>query len=120
MVDDADSDLVAVVANEVRLLDPAVRSSTRAVESLLHQGFREFGASGRVWDRDSVVAALTADPGSTYTSAEAIETVRLAPDVVLLTYVARQPHRTTRRSSLWRRVDGDWKLYFHQGTPMDD
>src|SRR3954451_1932975 len=56
--------LEEVVALELRLLDPAVRADREAVERLLHPEFREIGASGRLWDRDSMTAALAQDLGT--------------------------------------------------------
>jgi hypothetical protein len=57
-----DPDLAEVVRRELLLLDPARRSSAPDVAALLHPDFREHGASGRVWDRAAIAAALGADP----------------------------------------------------------
>lgn len=114
-----DPELDPVVANELALLDPAVRGSTTALTALLDEEFREFASSGQVWDRDSLVAALRTDPGESGAAAavEDMRAMRLAPDLALLTYVVRRPTRTTLRSSLWRRHGSGWTLLFHQGTP---
>jgi hypothetical protein len=53
-----DEDIRAAVTGELRLLEPDVRGSAAEVETLLHPEFFEFGASGRHWDRASIVAAL--------------------------------------------------------------
>ncbi|RFU21231.1 nuclear transport factor 2 family protein [Geodermatophilus marinus] len=109
-------DLAAVVELERLLLRPDTRADPDRVAALLHPEFREFGASGRVWDGEAIVRALGADPEVRGT-AEAFEVVRLAEDVVLLTYRVTG-HRGSLRSSLWVR-DGaaGWRLRFHQGTP---
>ncbi|MGY1712758.1 DUF4440 domain-containing protein [Geodermatophilus sp. SYSU D00758] len=106
----------AVVELERLLLRPDARADRQRVAALLHPDFREFGASGRVWDREAIVRALAADPAVQGT-AEAFEAVRLAEDVVLLTYRVTGD-RGSLRSSLWVR-DGaaGWRLRFHQGTP---
>jgi hypothetical protein len=103
-----------VIAAELRLLDPRIRASPRSVLALLHEQFREFGASGAVWDRTSIIAAVASDRGPL--TAHQMHAVHLASDVVLLTYVARQPGRASLRSSVWMRDKDGWKLYFHQGT----
>lgn len=110
-----DYELDQVIGHEMRLLDPQVRASAEAVTALLHDEFREFGASGRVWDRASIVPAVTADPGTDPTVGE-ITAVRLAPDVILLTYCVTRPGGRTLRSSVWLRDPAGWRLYFHQGT----
>jgi hypothetical protein len=110
-----DDELDQVIGREMRLLDPRVRASAEAVSALLHEDFREFGASGRIWDRDSIVPAVSADPGPGVTVGD-MTAVRLAPDVVLLTYRVTRLGGPSLRSSVWRRGDGGWQLFFHQGT----
>ena len=110
-----DDELEHVIGCELRLLDPQVRASATAITALLHEDFREFGASGRVWDRDSIVPAVTADPGHEV-KVDGMTAVWLAPDVVLLTYQVSRPGGLTLRSSVWRRDAVGWRLIFHQGT----
>jgi hypothetical protein len=118
----ADRDLAveAAVQGELRLLAPEVRSSPELVGALLHPEFHEFGASGRHWDRASIIAALatTADPGAHPVTASRMKGVRLAPDLVQLTFDTEDNDRHVHRSSLWRRTEEGWLLYFHQGTPF--
>jgi ribonuclease HI len=111
-----DADMVdEVVALELRLLEPEVRADRAEVERLLHPEFREIGASGRLWDRESMVAALAEDPGTGATASE-VDTRELADGVVLVTYVAESPAGRSRRSSVWVRGDDGWRVLFHQGT----
>lgn len=99
----------------MKLLEPDARKSTEAVLSLLHEEFREFGASGAIWDRHSIATALSGDPGVGVTVHE-MHGARLGDDVVLVTYAAEAAGRTMLRSSIWVRGDDGWRLYFHQGT----
>jgi hypothetical protein len=100
-----------VVRLELALLDPAVRADRAQVERLLHPEFREIGASGRMWDRDEMIAALEEDPGGGATASE-LETRLVAEGVVLLTYATGD----ARRSSLWVLGEDGWRVLFHQGT----
>jgi hypothetical protein len=109
------SDLDDVLGRELLLLQPGVRSTSKTVESLLHPDFREFGASGRVWDRDSIIAALAADPGEAV-DARDLQARLLADGVALVTYRASSRGRVTLRSSLWVRDDTGWRCLHHQGT----
>ncbi|MEZ3179129.1 DUF4440 domain-containing protein [Streptomyces pimonensis] len=113
-----DAAVEAAVAGELSLLDPQVRRSPERVGELLHPEFLEFGASGRIWDRASVIAALAAEhaSGGAATTVSRMNAVRLAPDVVHLTFDTDQGGRRARRSSLWRLTGQGWRLYFHQGT----
>lgn len=118
---DRTSAISAAIQAELRLLDPAVRSSAALLAELLHPDFRELGASGREWDRASVIAMLTqegdASPPRPITTSK-MRGVRLAPDVVHLTYDSDSNGRRAHRSSLWRLTGDRWLLYFHQGTPF--
>ncbi|NBM18071.1 DUF4440 domain-containing protein [Streptomyces sp. GC420] len=109
----------AAVDGEMRLLDPEVRASGDLVDAYLHPDFTEIGQSGRVWDRAAILAALPA--GATAEeeriTASEMRGVRLAHDVVHLTFVTEWNGSRARRSSLWLRTGEGWKLWFHQGTP---
>jgi hypothetical protein len=109
--------LEQVIANELLLLSPEIRASPEAVRALLHEQFREFGASGTIWDREPIVAALS-DDGEPMTATE-MRAALLASDVAHVTYRAHRGGRTTLRSSVWLRAEDGWKLYFHQGTPRE-
>ena len=110
--------LDAVIALELRLLDPAVRANPAEVERLLDAEFREIAPSGATWGRDAVVAALALDPGTPARARDVSATV-VAEGVVLVTYVVRGPDgRESLRSSLWRRHADGWRVLFHQGTPV--
>ena len=100
-----------VVELELRLLDPATRGNRAEVERLLHPEFREIGASGRLWDRDEMIAALEENPGSGATASE-VEARLVAEGVLLLTYATGD----ARRSSLWVLGEDGWRVLFHQGT----
>ncbi|ORT58012.1 DUF4440 domain-containing protein [Streptomyces sp. CB03238] len=115
--------IAAAIEGELRLLDPEVRTTPALFEALLHPGFHEFGASGRRWDRASMLASVTsksaeATPPRPLTASH-MRGVQLAEDVVHLTFDTDSGGRRVHRSSLWRRTgDGTWLLYFHQGTPF--
>ena len=101
-----------VIALELSLLDPDVRRTPQRVERLLHADFREYGASGRVYDRESLVAALATEPGSGW-EASGVDAREVSGDVVLVTYRASG----SLRSSLWVEGPDGWRMLFHQGTP---
>lgn len=98
---------------EERLLQPPVRGSASQLDELLSPDFVEFGSSGRVYDKQATVSALTASAVSASAPALVEFRVRaLAPDVVLVTYRTEN----SLRSSIWRRENGSWRIVFHQGT----
>jgi hypothetical protein len=92
-------------------------------DAVLHEDFIEIGSSGRTWSRDETLALLRAGTGRLRdVSLERFAAVELGATVVLVTYdavVDADPaaRRRTRRSSIWLRLAGGWRLRFHQGTP---
>lgn len=112
------SRIAQVIALERRLLQPSVRASSHELTALLDPGFREIGASGRVWDRASIIESLSNDSGSAMPIRdEEMEGFLLAEDIVLLTYVSDAAGRRARRTSIWKLdEDAGWRLLHHQGT----
>ncbi|MFH8798605.1 DUF4440 domain-containing protein [Streptomyces sp. NPDC017936] len=114
----------AAIEGELRLLDPAVRSSRTEAVRLLDPEFTEVGSSGRRYTYEDMIAWLPDHPGSSATGPvyepSEITGVLLAPGLVHLTYETRFDGRRARRSSLWRKRDEEtgWRMYYHQGTPV--
>ncbi|MFJ9059470.1 DUF4440 domain-containing protein [Streptomyces sp. NPDC102409] len=114
--------VAAAVEGELRLLDPVVRASPEVLATLLHPEFREIGTSGRLWERDTIIAMLT-DPGAPQPgplTASRMRGDQLAADLVHLTFDTESKGLRSHRSSLWRLAEGRWLLYFHQATPFID
>ena len=115
-------DVQLVIDHELALLSFPVRRTAHQVDELLDPDFREIGASGRLWTRAEIVSALA---GEVSDGADVIETTEMAgvvvgPELVLLTYVSQRRGRQARRSSLWRRSAGAWRLLHHQGTRLEE
>lgn len=102
-----------VVTREQALLTDAVRSDPALAAELLHPAFAEIGASGRTFDRESILAALAPLEGVEASDFIAEE---ISPDVVLLRFVTGEGRGTVRRTSLWVCEQGRWLLRHHQGT----
>jgi len=114
--------VAAAIEGELRLLDPVVRASADVMATLLHPDFREIGTSGRLWERDTIIAMLTAPdaPRPGPLAATRMRGEQLTPDLVHLTFDTESKGLRSHRSSLWRLTDGGWLLYFHQATPFID
>jgi hypothetical protein len=110
-----------VIDRELALLSLDVRRSPVDVEDLLDPDFQEIGASGRLWTRVEMVNALPGglSDGEGSIQAREMDWRWVGPDLILLTYVSDSQGRRARRSSLWRRSAGSWRLLHHQGTPLN-
>ena len=121
---DTTPELAALTAElrgyEERILDPAVRADPAQVRALLAPEFTEFGASGRVFDRDAILAALAAEGPREARQARQVRGFKvrlLAPGAALTTWrVKRDDGIETLRSSVWQQQGGRWLMVFHQGT----
>ncbi len=102
-----------ILGLEQRLLLPEVRASAEALDALIDDAFVEFGSSGRTYTKADVIAQLQAAPDFAMTVTD-FRVIALSPDVALATY------RTggSLRSSIWRREGEQWRIVFHQGTPI--
>ena len=115
------------VARELRDREPVFhrfehRTTRATFEAMTVDDYWEVGASGRVYDRQTVLDELDrrfADP--TYDPMVGLELSdfavrKVAPDAWLATYALHQGDRRSRRVSVWRHAAGDWLLVYHQGT----
>lgn len=102
------------------------RAETRFDDELMDKTFApdffEFGRSGRTYTRDEM---LFGQSGFGAIDAKLplpnFRARYLADDVAQVTYVSEVVYDGRKelgnRSSIWSRIDGAWKLRFHQGTP---
>lgn len=100
---------------EERLLDPEVRADSNLVSVLLADDFYEIGASGNTFDKTATVQSLSneIEQFSKWTISD-FTMILLGPKIVQVRY--RIPESSTLRSSLWRKENDGWVIFFHQGT----
>lgn len=117
------SDLEEIRSLEEALHHPEIRRSREAVEDLLAEGFMEFGASGRVYERATIIDQLAEqsddNDGELLASNYALKPI--SNDAVLLTYETERSYqdgskRRVLRSSIWKHNGLKWQMLFHQGT----
>jgi len=109
---------------EQELLSPQVRRSREQMDCLLAQEFVEFGSSGRIYDKQSIIRTLTQPESIEDFQVEDFIMVSESDDTALVCYscIARSADgdviRKSNRSSLWKLIDGRWQMAFHQGTSV--
>ncbi|WP_064093447.1 nuclear transport factor 2 family protein [Rossellomorea aquimaris] len=101
---------------ELQLLNPETRSNPKKINTLLADGFFEFGSSGNIWVKKDTIS----EEGLSIRNMTMYDfDIRLLSDgVVLATYRVRDEtrHLSTLRSSIWKWIDERWQMCFHQGT----
>lgn len=91
------------------------------IEDQMCEEFWEVGASGSAYSKQDVIEALLErynDSGyQDIWETSDFKLTQIAPDNYLLTYnLIQNKTRRTRRSTIWRKVNGQWKILYHQGT----
>src|SRR5262245_49039255 len=108
---------------EMALHQPEVRGDRGRLDALLHARFREFGRSGRTYEKREVLDEFSGQPQTYKVWSQEYRVESLAEDVALLTYKSAHIgndgslERHTNRSSLWVQTESGWQMLFHQGTP---
>ncbi|MFE0014502.1 DUF4440 domain-containing protein [Mesorhizobium sp. NPDC059054] len=122
---DRQPDIAFFRSLEQSLHRPDIRRSRNAVGEWLADDFVEFGSSGSIYDKPTILDALAKEPIANSDAAIESDDFRmrvLSADAVLLTYrtVSRSSElgieRHALRSSIWQQIDGRWQMSFHQGT----
>lgn len=107
---------------ETDLLKPEIRSSREKLNDIIADDFIEYGNSGLVYDKSIILERLPKGNSPTYTLydfdfailSENIIQTRFKTDNVNLDGIKISSLRT----SLWRRNNNEWQIFFHQGTPI--
>ena len=93
--------------------------SAEDASSLIAADFVEFGASGKVWSKAEIIAAMSQWP-PIERKVDNFRVRELSASVCLVTYrvVAKNTEATpfSLRSSIWRHSGERWQIVFHQGT----
>lgn len=112
---------------EIRKLEESLwQAETRFDNALMDQVFArdffEFGRSGRTYARQEMLfqPADFKEIAATIPLPE-FSARHITDDVIQTTYVSEVVHdgviQRGNRSSIWSRIDGAWRVRFHQGTP---
>ena len=99
-----------------------VRRSRARLEELIAPDFVEFGSSGRTYDAAAAMTAVLTDESPSI-RIEDLKVRMLSEFIALVTYQSAIDRPAgdpviARRSSIWRRDDGIWRIAFHQSTPI--
>ncbi|MBN8827965.1 MAG: DUF4440 domain-containing protein [Sphingobacteriia bacterium] len=115
------------ILNELKAREPIFHHPDKfgkTKEDILNQicdEFWEVGASGTVYTIDDAIGTLLErynDPNyEDIWETSDFKVTEISEGNYLLTYILVQNHtRRTRRSTIWRKVNGRWKILYHQGT----
>ncbi len=113
-------DLERFKSLEESLWIDSTRFDSDYMMKILSPDFVEFGRSGRKYTREETLSA----PRRAINAKLPLKDLRvqaIRTDVVLITYVSEvisgEPQKANR-SSIWTKENGEWRILFHQGTPL--
>jgi hypothetical protein len=108
---------------EQRLARIREKPTRAALDLLIADEFVEFGVSGKIWRKSTILDALSEWP--------VIERViddfivrELSRSLCLVTYRSTRKSESNElstsslRSSIWRLQNDQWQIIFHQGTKL--
>lgn len=110
-----------IIKQEVQLLDKI--DSIDVLAELIDNEFIEIGSSAVIHNKAEVVRWLVSDDQSERIGTS-FKAHLLAENIILLTYMSSikdtplAESKQAMRSSIWRLTDGQWRMVFHQGTPL--
>ena len=116
-----DSIVNQIIKQEIQLLDKV--DALDVLAELIDNEFIEIGSSAAVYDKAEVIRWLASDDQSEH-SGTSFKAYPLAENIILLTYISIIKNtsvvdsKQAIRSSIWRLSDGQWRMVFHQGTPL--
>jgi hypothetical protein len=129
-MDNLNKDKNTRILNELKMREPIFHHPDnfgRTRQDILNMTCDEFwevGASGNVYSREHVIEILLnrySDPDyKDEWEAKDFVLTKIAPNNYLITYVMVQGKRITRRATLWRYINSDWKILYHQGTVVQE
>lgn len=110
-----------IIKQETQLLDKV--DSLDVLTELIDNEFIEIGSSAVIYDKAEVIRWLASNDQSERIGTS-FKAHLLAENIILLTYISSikdtplAENQQAMRSSIWRLTDGQWRMVFHQGTPM--
>jgi len=114
------NDFSILFSLEEKVLDAVTRGDRQEVDLLLAPEFFEFGCSGKVWTRESVLESLNGEKSPRPITSD-FKGHRLSENIIQITFNTQTSEATgdnskVLRSSIWKRDSGQWRMIFHQGT----
>jgi hypothetical protein len=100
---------------EERLLHPDREANRSELNALLAPEFKEFCTSGRIFNTNQLMHALS-NSSARNASMSHFYVTPLGEDAALATYHISTANSTSHHSSIWVKRGDKWQMLFHQGT----
>lgn len=107
---------------ETDLLKSDIRASVEKLDELITDDFIEYGSSGLVYDKKNILERLPQGNSPTY-SLSNFEMIILSEEIIQTRFKTDRMNldetkMSSLHTSLWRKTNNKWQMFFHQGTPI--
>jgi len=108
---------------EKMLLMQSVRTNVDILDVLLADEFLEISEAGNAWTKQTAIETLKSEVFSERTITD-FKLTMLTDNIVLVTYKAHRhenehiPAADSHRCSIWKQSGANWRIVYHQGTPI--
>jgi ribonuclease HI len=89
----------------------------QAVFERLDKDFLEFGQSGKIYHRHEILEYLR-NAGDRSIEILDFHVEKLCKSCCIAKYRCENDGKIANRTSIWIHIDNQWKLKFHQGSPV--
>ncbi len=105
---------------EVKLAEGGGSEFIQTAGELIAEDFVEFGSSGIIYDRQQTINSYSGSASKKIDIRDYTEK-QLGGDAILVNYLAvisneKGEEIKSLRTSVWKKMEGSWKIIFHQGT----
>jgi hypothetical protein len=120
-----DNDLILqeLVSLEISIMKSAGASDLHMLNNLLSDGFIEFGASGKIYNKQQTIDILEKRDAASVQNNWAADSFichQITGNVYLLMYSLQRGNELTKRTSIWQKSGGQWQILFHHGTAIKE
>lgn len=91
-------------------------NNIKNLDNRIHDKFIEFGSSGKVYDKNTIIKYLNALDKDRDIKIVSFKIKEIKDNLIIANYISCKEELQALRTSIWIRDMTDWKLYFHQGT----
>jgi len=106
-----------ILEYEKELFTKSFCENDQVVSERLDEDFLEFGQSGEIYHRHEILEYLR-NAGDRSIEIMDFHVEKLCKSCCIAKYRWENDGKVANRTSIWIRIDNQWKLKFHQGSPV--
>jgi ribonuclease HI len=106
-----------ILQYEKELFDKSFCENDQAIRARLDDDILEYGQTGKIYHRNEILEYLR-NAGDRSIEILDFKLEKLCGSCCIAHYRFETEGKQAFRTSIWVQIDNQWKLKFHQGTPV--